>query len=174
METEKQNSSKRSLLKWHAIGIGLKLTLMFLLAVSVIGYVVFQSFLRQLRCEPVEATILTAKLEPCPDGLFSVDIRFAYSIDRRRFTTGKYRDDFGKLCLKEDEAREIIDRYPQGKKVQAWYDPEHPKYAVLDRSLGMIHKGFLAIMSGFTVILALVFLWRRKRGNGIQISELKV
>ena len=168
METNNQNTSSRSLLKWHAIGIGLKLTLLFGLVASVIGYVVFQSFLRQLRCEPIDATILTAKLEPCPDGMFSVDIRFAYTIERQRFTTGKYRDDFGTMCLKKDEAEEIINQYPQGRQVQAWYDPEHPKYAVLDRSLGMVHKCYLIVMGGFAVILTLAWLFRR---TNVPVSE---
>ncbi len=110
--------------------VTLKLLVAFTVLGSLIGYVVFNSYIRQIRLESVQATITTSRLSPCPDGMVSVDIRFSFTVDRLPYNSGKYRDDFGKLCLKKDEAEVILRQYPLGAQVETWFDPEHPRCAV--------------------------------------------
>lgn len=152
--------------------VTVKLLVAFVLFGVLIGYVLFKSYIRQLRLQAVQATITTSKLEPCPDGMFSVDIRFSYTVDRLPYKSDKYRDDFGKLSLKKNEAEAILNKYPMGAQVEAWFDPEHPKYAVLDRSMGRVQNGFLIVAAGFAVILTLAYLWRPNRATNR--SEIRV
>lgn len=163
MATNKtEHSGSRSFLQRVRLHATVKLLAAFVLISSLIGYVMFQSFFRQSRLEPVQATIRASRLDPCPDGMFTVDIRFAYTVNRIPYKSDMYRDDFGKLCLKEEEAKAILHQYPVGAQVEAWFDPKHPRYAVLDRSMGTMQKGFLIVTGGFLGILFLAILFSRK------------
>ena len=153
---------KRSYFEWVRIGFLLHFCVLFLLMAGLIGFIFFQSFLRQMRYEPVQGTILISKAEPCPDGMFTPKITFSYTVDRMTYTTGKYRDDGMQVCLKEAEVNELLARFPQGAVVDTWFDPNHVKLAVLDRSLGIVQKIFLIIVAGFSVIL-LIAMWFRHR-----------
>lgn len=154
--------------------VTLKLLVVFVLVGGLIGFVMFQSYFRQHRLESVPAVIRTSRLEPCPDGMFYVDIRFSYTVDRLPFKSDMYRDDFGKLCLKKEEAEAILRHYPLGGQVEASFDPEQPDYAVLDRSMGTFQKGVLTVAGGFAVILSLMFLFRGRRHMPDKISPSQV
>lgn len=167
MTDDRQQPKRLSFLQRVRLLITLKLLLGFLIVSAVVGYVLLQSWIRQLRLEPVQATITMSKLEPCPDGMYSVDIRFSYTIDRVPFRTGKYRDDFRKLCLRKEEAEAILRKYPQGARVEAWFDPKHPKYAILDRSMGTLQKGYLIVVGCFAVIFSIILFLRRRQQRSL-------
>jgi len=171
MTDDRQQPRQLTFLQRVRLLVTVKLLLGVLLVSAVVGYVLFQSWIRQLRLEPIQATITASKLEPCPDGMFSVDIRFSYTIDRVPYRTGMYRDDFGKLCLKKEEAEAILRKYPQGAQAEAWFDPEHPKYAVLERSKGTLEMGFLIVVGGFAIILSLILFLRRRRQHPLHLQE---
>lgn len=155
---------RRSYFEWVRIGFAIHVGVLVLLFGGLFGFIVFQSYLRQWRYEPVQATILKSVAEPCEDGMFTPDIQFAYTVDRRRYTGGKYRDDFGRVCLREPEVEEILQRYPQGAVIDVWYDPKNPKLAVIDRSMGWLHYGFLIVLGGFVVMVGLpIWLFKRSR-----------
>lgn len=157
----------RAYWQWFRIGLGLHLGILLLAVVGLAGFILFQSFLRQSRLEPIQGTILKSVAVPREDGTFSPHIRFSYVVERRRYNTGKYRDGFRPLSLSESEVEAILQRYPHGSTVEAWYDLKYPRYAVLDRSLGPIHYGLMILIGSLVVggILLLVFIRRRRAGN---------
>ena len=152
---------RRTYLQWVLLGSGLHLGVLFILVAGMMGYIVLQSTLRQTRYEPVQGKILRSIAEPCPDGMFTPVIAFSYTVDRRRYNTGKYRDDFGDVCLNKAEVEQILAQYPPGSTIEAWYDPQQPQLAVIDRSMGMLQYGYLIVMSGFVVIFSLAWWFRR-------------
>lgn len=150
---------QRTYWQWVRLGLTWQLGVLLIMVSSLLLYVVLQTTLRRLRCEPIQGTIIKSKLKPCEDDLFSVDILFRYTVDRIPYNKGKYRDDFVEQCLSEAEAKAILARYPPGQQVEAWYDPKHPKYAVLDRSMSIFHKVFLGVVGGL-VVLSLIVVFR--------------
>lgn len=155
---------QRTYWQWVRVGLTWQIGILLISVSSLLVYVVFQISVRRLRCEPIQATIIKSNLKPCEDGLFSVDIAFRYTVERIPYNKGKYRDDFVEQCLSEPEAKKILARYPPGQKVDAWYDPKQPKYAVLDRSMGMFDKGLLGFTGGLIVLsLIVILLFIRRR-----------
>ena len=157
----------RTYWQWVRIGLSLHLGVFLVAFVGLAGFILFQSFLRQLRLEPIKGTILKSVAVPRGDETFTPDIWFSYTVDRRKYNGGKYRDGFRPLSLSESEVEAILQRYPHGSTVEAWYDPKYPRYAVLDRSLGPIHYGLMILIGSLVVggILLLVFIRRRRAGN---------
>ena len=130
------------------------------------AFILVQSYRRQLRWEAVQGTILKSVAERCEDGLFRPDIRFSYTVNRRRYNDGKYRDDFVHVCYEKVEVDAILSQYPHGAVVDAWYDPRNPSLAVLDRSLGSVHYGLMIVMCCVVVACAFVlFSIRRHRAR---------
>lgn len=147
--------------QWMRLGCALHFGILFVLLPGVIAFAVFQTYMRQLRYEPVQGTVVKSLAEPCEDGMFSPTITFSYTVDRRKYWQGKYRDDFGRMCTKKQKVEALLAQYPPGSTVDAWYDPEAPSLAVIDRSMGMMQYGVLIILGGFSVILALAWWFQR-------------
>jgi hypothetical protein len=62
------------------------------------------------------------------------------------------------------KAESILRKHPLGAQAEAWFDPKHPKYAILERSKGAVQKGYLILVGGIAIILTLIlFLGRRRQ-----------
>jgi hypothetical protein len=59
-------------------------------------------------------------------------------------------------------AQSVIDRYPPGASVTAWYDPKHPGNAIADHHLARIPL----IMMGIGLAVVLLIVWAAKRTQG--------
>lgn len=159
----------------HRIKIGGSawLIIILLLLAGGIGFLVLKSYFRSRSFEPVSGVIIKSVMIPCESevGGFHADIRFSYTVDRREYFDGRFRYDFGKMCERKETVQALIDQYPQGKKVDAWYDPNSPKMAVIDRSLGKPEKVFLAVMGGF--LLFFLIVWRMQVANERRRHEIE-
>lgn len=83
---------------------------------------------------------------------------YHYSVDGRSYTGSRVR--FGDwLVYSSFVAREIADRYPQGRRVTVRYNPRNPQDATLESAVATVLMMWLGIMLfGFTTIVWA--LWR--------------
>jgi hypothetical protein len=65
-------------------------------------------------------------------------------------------------------AQSVVDRYPQGASVTAWYDPKHPGNAIIDHHMARIPL----IMMGIGLVMVLLVLFAAKRGQAQMQSAL--
>ena len=65
-------------------------------------------------------------------------------------------------------AQSVIDRYPPGASVTAWYDPKHPGNAIVDHHMARIPF----IMMGIGLVMVLLVLFAAKRGQAQMQSAL--
>ena len=146
---------------------------LFVLVAGGVGFLVFNSYFRSRSFEPVSGVIIRSVLQPCDTevGGFHVDIRFSYTVNHRQYSSGRLRNDFGKMCEKKEIIQTLLDQYPVGKQVDAWYDPESPRMAVIDRSLGKPEKLFLAVVGGFLGIF--IIAWRIQAANARRQKEVQ-
>ncbi|QDU79030.1 hypothetical protein Pla110_07340 [Polystyrenella longa] len=138
---------------------------LFLLVGGTGGYLIFGSYIRSWSYEPVPGVITKSSLESCGMDGFAEEIRFSYQVDGKEYYQGRLREDFGKFCDKKQAIQELLDEYPVGSNVEAWYDPDQPSHAVIDRSMGQIQWVMGCVLIGFSVILLIAWL--------MQYSNLK-
>ena len=146
---------------------------LFLLVAGGVGFLVLNAHFRSRSFEPVSGVIIKSVLQPCDSevGGFHADVRFSYTVNRRQYFAGRLRNDFGTMCEKKEIVQPLLDQYPVGKQIDAWYDPESPRMAVIDRSLGKPEKLFLVVIGGF--MLFFVVVWRIQIANGRRRREVE-
>lgn len=124
------------------------------------------------RFEPVRARVLEAELEHVRGGSGSASyhprVRYEYEVGGCRFESDEFSF-LGRGFNDYVEAKALLESYPVGGTVTAWYDPTSPQTAVLDRSYP---EGTKYLALGLSVFWAagigilLYALWpavRRKR-----------
>lgn len=70
-------------------------------------------------------------------------VHYSYSVDGAPYSGAKVS--FGEYGGKEKDARQIVKRFPKGKSVDVYYDPEKPEMAVLEPGATKASYLFLGI-----------------------------
>ena len=143
----------------------------FVLLTGIISLVLFHPLIQTWFYEPVTGIVVQSEMEDCGMELggYSEEVRFAYTVGNRQFRDGRLRRGF-RVCAAEDEITAILEEYPVGAKVQAWYDPNRPELAVIKRSPGEMHWVFISVVCGFLFIF--LCIWGMQRSNARRAAEL--
>ncbi len=168
-------SSQNTYLNWLKINSTSWIILHLLLILGISGFIVFWSTAQMWNYQPIEGVIVQSKMESCGgtgDGYYPV-VKFSYLIGERTYVDGDLRRDFAKMCYSKQEVSEQLNRYLIGTVVQGWYDPDNPRIAIIDRSLGTIQWGFLIVAGGFATIFSLAALFARSNRIKLQTSKLR-
>jgi len=84
-------------------------------------------------------------------------VQYRYRIDGRQHTS--YRIAFGKkVGSVKAIAQKVVDRYPSGKTVTVYYDPDDPQYAILEK--GFKWSSLIVFMVGLVFFAAGVLCLR--------------
>lgn len=151
-----------------AIGFGL----IWSIVVSYFSYGLALSYIAQIRAsrafQPVDATVLSSRVHTGragPRGLavYSPIISYRYVVQGTTYESTNYA--FMGKSPSLDEALSIVDQYPPGVRVVAYYDPKHPSQAVLDRTEPPLGLPALVIVLlwGFGVAVLVIGFRGRKR-----------
>lgn len=96
---------------------------------------------------------------------YTAVVMYKYNIKGYEYTADKVSYSL-KSSLKQSDANRVIDRYPQGKKVKVYYNPDKHHIAVLEP--GMASASYFPIIFGIMVtvfcILVIVVVFRKKPG----------
>jgi hypothetical protein len=137
------------------------------------GWGVYQQF-RVRSFLPVQGEVTHSEVGVNRDGdgsTFYPDIRFRYTVDGQKYDTGQYRIQVINSSGRSGKQK-VVRRYPVGSKVEAWYDPDQPEVAVINKSFSFFPVIFLAIG---VIVLGLVighWVWRIKGGGRGSMSSL--
>jgi len=153
------------------------ITLFLLMFVAAFGGFGVWGIFQQLRVRaflPVQAEVTHSEVGVNRDAdgsTFYPDIRFRYTVDGQTHDTGKYRIQVLSSSGRSGK-QEIVRRYLVGSTVKAWYDPDQPEVAVLDKSFSLFPVIFLSL--GVIVLAFVIGLWvdRIKGGGRSSISSL--
>lgn len=119
--------------------------------------------------QPIEAEVVSAEIRKAPQqtGRYVPRIVYRYQVEGHVFTSDRFYPSPGPTTS-QAQARRVLERYPPGKKVQAWYNPTTPTEAVLRRQssysawyLLLFLQPFLAVSLGGA---AAIWLSLRYRG----------
>ncbi len=118
---------------------------------------------------PVEAEVISAEVRKAPQqpGSYVPHIVYRYQVGGQTYTSDRFQVSDGPTTS-QAQARRVLERFPPGKKVQAWYDSKSPTQAVLRRRssysawyLLLFLQPFLAVSLGGA---AAIWLSLRHRG----------
>jgi hypothetical protein len=128
---------------------------------------------RRSEYEPVEARVLASEIEtdvspgdnPSENmARYIPDVEYEYTVDGETHVNDNlYPGPVTSGSHTEDETRAIVDRYPEGETVEAFYDPEDPADAFLESesqkrqaiSLGVL--GVAGLVFGLVMLVATPF-----------------
>ena len=77
---------------------------------------------------------------------YDAAVEFAYKVDGKRYTSKHTRNS------SSSEVREVVNRYPAGKPVKVFYDPQRPDFGVLEP--GVNADNYVVFVAGFAFLLA--------------------
>ena len=86
-------------------------------------------------------------------------VRYSYSVEGTPYTGGKVS--FGEYGGKQEHARQIVKRFPKGKAVDVYYDPEKPEMAVLEPGVTKSSYLFLGIGLVSTICGIAACFWKK-------------
>lgn len=145
---------------------------LFVLMSAGIGFIIFHPLIQTWSYKPVTGFVVQSAMEYC--GMeasgYSEEIRFAYTVGNRKFSDGRLRRDFARMCEPEEKIAAILKKYPVGAEVQGWYDPDRPQLAVIERSPGTMHWTFIWVVCGFLFIFFCI--WGMQLSNARRAAEL--
>ena len=93
---------------------------------------------------------------------YNAAVEFAYDVEGNRYTS-KHASRGN-----SSEAREVVNRYPAGKPVKVFYDPQKPDFGVLEP--GVNADNYLVLAGGLAMLLAGVVM---AVATGYRIRALK-
>lgn len=121
------------------------------------GMVTFRASERGQAYEPVEATIRNSRLER-DENTYRPDIEYEYTVGGETFVNDDLYPGYGYWgSNKKDKHQEIVNKYPEGAVVEAYYDPKDPSTSVLinksmkRRAIGMMAASGLVVVFGFVI-----------------------
>jgi hypothetical protein len=95
-------------------------------------------------------------------------ISFHYHVDGRKYTGSRIQFSTGETGGSMKWARKVVNKYPSGKKVNVYYNPQEPNYGVLEA--GITWRSIIFLLSGilfFAVgVLCLKAYLRNRRETG--------
>jgi hypothetical protein len=119
---------------------------------------------------PTPATVVSTGIEEVRGSnngaSYAPMVTYRYTVGGTQYVSGRVS------ALKESASRQwaqsVIDRYPTGASVTAWYDPKHPGNAIVDHHLARIPL----IMMGIGLAVVLLIVWAAKRGQSMTQAAL--
>lgn len=86
-------------------------------------------------------------------------VHYGYSVQGTPYTGGKVS--FVEYGGKQEHARQIVKRFPKGKAVDVYYNPEKPEMAILEP--GVTNFSYLFLGIGLVSIIGGIaaFLWQK-------------
>lgn len=81
---------------------------------------------------------------------FSANVQYRYAVEGLTYSGGKVS--FGDHGGSQEHARQVVSRYPVGKTVEVFYDPQKPEAAVLES--GAAWSSYLVLGIGMGSIIA--------------------
>ena len=129
------------------------------------GWGVYQQF-RVRYFLPVQGEVTHSEVEVNRDSdgsTFYPDIRFRYTVDGQIHDTGQYSIQVISSSGRSGKQK-VVRRYPVGSKVEAWYDPDQPEVAVINKSFSFFPVIFLAL--GVIVLGIIIGIWVRRIKGG--------
>lgn len=158
--------------KWMFGGI-------FVLFGVFLTYAIINSARRQndaaKRFRPVEAYVVASRVASSRSGsgttrttTYRPEITYRYTVDGREYTSRTYHF-MGVGQGSHAAAAGIVDRYPVGGKVTAYYDPRRPSVAILDPTrvdVTAIYIGAATVWVFAGGMVAFFVFRGRRRGSG--------
>lgn len=114
--------------------------------------------------EPVRATVVTSQLTG-PSGGTSAQIEYEYTVGGETYVSdslypGPLTSGGGPGSARDqDRIQELVNTYPEGKTVEAYYDPTDPSVSFLinksrkGNALGSLAVGAFALLFGLAVLV---------------------
>ena len=103
----------------------------------------------------VSTTIRTVQSDDGPS--YRPEVTYRYLVGGAQYTSQRLAP------LTESASRRwaqsVIDRYPVGKSLTAWYDPKHPANAIIERRFSFLPLIFIGVM----VVIVLLVAYNMKR-----------
>jgi|GEM_PF-1941469 len=102
---------------------------------------------------PVQAIVLSHHIATISDrngDTYKPVIRYEYTIKGHRYTS--QRVNIMQDSASYSWAERVVDRYPVGRKCKAWFDPQKPEVAVLDRTASFIPSGLMLFTLPFFAV----------------------
>lgn len=95
-------------------------------------------------------------------------VGFQYQVDGRKYTSSRIAFGTGDTGGSAKWARKVVNKYPVGKAVTVYYNPQDPQYGVLEsgitwRSIIFLLAGFAFFAAGLLVVKAKLGKWRKMR-----------
>lgn len=150
---------------------------LFLLA-GLVAYLQFGDLLEQVRgaffYQPVKAVILKSQQEPTlAEGASGKQIGVARITYRYLVNGQSYQTDrvaFSRPKTPQDVAM-LVKFYEEGSEVTAYYDPDNPATAILDRAYPNMAQALWSLVFIFALpVILLVIGWPRRRREGHEPS----
>ena len=95
-----------------------------------------------------------------PGARYQARVLYRYEVGGKEYTGWRlsFREATNPTSTRPDQAAELVNRYPVGKRVTVFYDAQEPTYAVLEPGAGM--PAYAPMVTGglFVVIGLIVFL----------------
>jgi hypothetical protein len=97
---------------------------------------------------------------------YQPSVTYRYSVNGTQYTSGRV----GPITESASRrwAQSVIDRYPQGASVTAWYDPKHPLNAIVDHHFSKIPL----VMMGIGLAMVLLIVLGAKRAQAMTRAAL--
>lgn len=87
-------------------------------------------------------------------------VGFQYQVDGRNYTSLRIAFGTGDTGGSEKWARKIVNKYPAGKTVTVYYNPQDPQYGVLES--GITWRSIILLLAGVAFFIAGVLCVRAK------------
>ena len=157
-----------------AIGCVSLFLLIFVVAFCGFGAWGVYQYFRARSFLPVQAEVTHSEVgvNRGNDGItYYPDIRFRYTVDGQNYDTGQYR--ILRISSSGRSGKQkIASRYPVGSNIKAWYDPNQPEVAVLNKSISFFPIIFLAVGLGVLGIIIGIWIWHIKGGSWSSVRSL--
>ncbi len=103
--------------------------------------------------QPIQAIVLSRHIATISDrhgDTYKPVVRYEYMVSGHRYTS--QRVNIMQDSASYSWAERVVDRYPVGRKCKAWYDPQKPQEAVLDRTASFIPSGLMLFTLPFFAV----------------------
>lgn len=110
--------------------------------------------------ESTDATVLSSDVDvdvrndPDSSGQersYSADITYEYTVDGQTYESSNVMPGPGRSATGQNRAQNLVEQYPEGETVTAYYDPDDPSKSFLVKNQQLLFLG----MAGFGVVFSL-------------------
>jgi hypothetical protein len=97
-------------------------------------------------------------------------VGFQYQVDGRNYISSRIAFGTGDTGGSEKWARKIVDKYPAGKTVTVYYNPQDPQYGVLES--GITWRSIIFLLAGIVFFAGGVLCVKAKLNKGRKAQTL--